>query len=90
LRTKLKWTTVEDVYTKYTTETNTGENWIAKLVELTFAYLKYGRSLKPLITEEMVSVHSILTDISNNKSLLKLDTTLLEISIEKSAIAAYL
>lgn len=90
LKTKLKWGTVEEVYTKYTTGTNTGENWIAKLVELTFAYLKYGRSLKPLISEEMVSVQTILANISDNKSLIKLDTTLLEISIESSAIAPYL
>jgi hypothetical protein len=90
LKTKLKWTTVDEVYTKYTTGTNTGENWIAKLVELTFAYLKYGRSLKPLIAEEMVSVQTILTNISNDKSFIKLDTTLLEISIKSSAIAPYL
>jgi len=89
LITKLRWSTVDDIYTKYTTQTNTGENWIEKLVELTFAYLKYGRSLKPLITDEMLLVQTILTNISNNKSLLKLDTTLLEISIESSAFTSY-
>lgn len=92
LKTKLKWTTVDELYTKYTNGTNTGENWIAKLVELTFAYLKYGRPLKPLTADEKTSVQTILTSISNDatKSAIKLDKVLLEISIESSAFTAYL
>lgn len=85
IKATLKWTDVEQVYTKYTTETNTGENWIAKLVEITFAYLKYGRSLKPLSADEKVSVQQILTNINADKSLINLDITLFEISIKSSA-----
>lgn len=92
LKSKLKWTTVDELYTKYTTGTNTGENWIEKLVELTFAYLKYGKPLKPLNADEKTSVQTILTSISNDatKSAIKLDKVLLEISIESSAFTAYL
>jgi len=92
LKTKLKWTNVAELYTKYTTGTNTGENWIQKLVELTFAYLKYGKPLKPLNAQEKTSVQTIMTSISNDatKSAIKLDTNLLEISIKSSAFTAYL
>lgn len=89
LKTKLKWTTVEDIYAKYTTGTNTGDNWIVKLVELTFAYLKYGRTLKPLSADEKISLQTILTTIDNDKSLIKLDTDLLEVSIKSSAFTGF-
>ena len=87
IKSKLKWTDIEDIYIKYTTGTNTGENWIIKLVEITFAYIKYGKPLKPLNSTEMIEVQNIMTKITDNKSLINLNVTNMEITIKKDAFA---
>ena len=85
LKEKLNWESVDDIYTTYTTGTNTGENWILKLVELTYAYIKYGRPLKPLNAADTTSVQSIMTSITNDKTLINLNTTNMEITIKATA-----
>lgn len=85
LKEKLNWNDLNDIFIKYTTGTNTGENWILKLVELTFSYIKYGRPLKPLNPADTVSVLNIMTSITNNKNLIDLNTTNMEITIKATA-----
>ena len=83
--------TTSDVYAKYI-NSNTGENWIRKLVEITFAYLKYGQPLKLLNSIDNASINEILTDIENNKSLINIrcDSTDISITIKKDAFVGIL
>ena len=39
---------VDAIYSKYTTGTNLGKNWMSELIKLTYAYVKFGIPLKPL------------------------------------------
>lgn len=88
----LGWTSLTDIYTKYTTSTNTGENWISKLVEITYAYLKYGQPVKSLGTVDMTDVNAIISAIAGNNSLLEFqnDTTDVAIRIKKDAFQSYM
>ena len=91
-KTALGWTNLidlKDIYTKYT-PTNTGENWISKLVEITYAYLKYGQPLKLLGTLDMTNVNAIISAIAGNASLLEYDTTDVAIRIKKNAFDTYI
>lgn len=89
LKTDLKWTTIQEIYTKYTTGTNTRDNWISKLVELTFQYIKYGKPLKPLNAEDTISVSNIVATISSDPaSFMNLDTDNLEITLKSIAFNA--
>jgi hypothetical protein len=88
-KSKLQWLTVDELYTKYTTGTNTGENWIQKLVELTFSYIKYGKPLKPLNTADASSVQSLVDSIASavdKTTFINLNTTQMEITIKKDAL----
>ena len=88
----LGWTSLTDIYTKYTTSTNTGENWISKLVEITYAYLKYGQPVKSLGTVDMTDVTAIISEIARDTSLLEFqnDTTDVAIRIKKTAFQSYM
>lgn len=86
----LGWGSIADIYTKYTTSTNTGENWISKLVEITYAYLKYGQPVKSLGTVDMTDVNAIISAIAGNNSLLENDTTDVAIRIKKEAFESYM
>jgi len=91
-KTALGWTNLIDlkyIYNKYT-PTNTGENWISKLVEITYAYLKYGQPLKLLGTLDMTNVNAIISAIAGNTSLLEYDTTDVAIRIKKNAFESYM
>jgi len=90
VETALDWGSIADIYTKYTTSTNTGENWISKLVEITYAYLKYGQPVKSLGTVDMTDVNAIISAIAGNNSLLENDTTDVAIRIKKEAFESYM
>lgn len=91
-KTALGWTNLTAIYTKYTTSTNTGENWISKLVEITYAYLKYGQPVKSLGTVDMTNVNAIISAIASNTALLEFqnDTTDVAIRIKKEAFQSYM
>lgn len=93
-KSALGWTSLDDIYTKYTTTTNTGENWISKLVEITYAYLKYGQPLKLLGTVDMSDVNAIISTIDGDpsRSLLEFqnNTTDVAIRIKKDAFTTYM
>ena len=91
-KTALGWTNLTDIYTKYTTSTNKGENWINKLVEITYAYLKYGQPLKLLGTVDMTNVNAIISALANDLSLLEFqnDETDVAIRIKKNAFVTYM
>ena len=86
------WTNLATIYNKYTTNTNTGENWISKLVEITYAYLKYGQPVKSLGTVDMTNVNAIISAIAANTALLEFqnDTTDVAIRIKKDAFQSYM
>lgn len=88
----LGWTSLVDIYNKYIS-TNTGENWIRKLVEITYAYLKYGQPLKLLGTVDMTNVNAILSTIDSqlqNSIELQNDTDDVAIRIKKELFESYM
>ena len=75
--------------------TNNGSNWIHKLTELTFAYLKYGKPLKTLNVADMLVVDSICSLISaptDPNMYFQLETfqTGITFRIKKEAFSGYL
>tara|TARA_Y100000389_G_scaffold85425_1_gene82153 strand:- start:13149 stop:14723 length:1575 start_codon:yes stop_codon:yes gene_type:complete len=91
-KTALGWTETADIYSKYTTNTNTGENWISKLVEITYAYLKYGQPLKLLGTLDMTKVTTIISNIDGSSSFLEFQNDINDVAIriKKEAFESHL
>jgi hypothetical protein len=77
------------IYQKYTTGTNTGENWIKKLIEITYAYIKYGKPMKILTVQDSIDVNDIFYILDPNEHLV-LDEQNFEISIIGTLFDAYI
>lgn len=82
---------LDDIYTKYIgSGTNTGINWLRKLAELTFAFIKYAKPLKILTSVDILLIDSIMLNLSQAKlnstlsSIIDLNIIDLSISINKN------
>tara|TARA_B100001564_G_C20640637_1_gene671951 strand:- start:143 stop:1900 length:1758 start_codon:yes stop_codon:yes gene_type:complete len=79
------------IVTKYL-NTENGTDWIHKLVELTYAYLKYGKPLRTLNPADIVDVESIYNlaiDLDSNFEV-EAQQTALTFKIKKEAFSGYL
>ena len=83
----------DTIVTKYKEGTKMGENWMKKLVEITFAHLKYGKPLKNLNSTDLQLVDNIyrtvLTDVTRHVQLNE-GSSELSIEIAKSAFSGVL
>jgi hypothetical protein len=50
---------IPTIVTKYVSGTKMGQDWIRKLTEITYAYLKYGKPAKHLSTPDTVEVDAV-------------------------------
>lgn len=62
----LGWESLSNAYTKYKTSNNNGEDWISKLIEITYAYLKYGYPLRPIGETDRGIVDGIVATIDGD------------------------
>jgi hypothetical protein len=82
------------IVTKYL-NTENGTDWIHKLVEMTYAYLKYGKPLRTLNPADIVDVESIYNlttssiDLDSNFEV-EAQQTALTFKIKKEAFSGYL
>ena len=76
------------ILAKYTTGTKMGENWIEKLTEVTYAYLKFGKPLKLLNTTDSLRVKDVYDKVvadPNRYLEVNEGTTELSVEIRKAA-----
>tara|TARA_B100000405_G_scaffold300395_1_gene260047 strand:+ start:2732 stop:4342 length:1611 start_codon:yes stop_codon:yes gene_type:complete len=81
------------IVTKYISGTKMGENWIMKLSELTYAYLKYGKPLKTLNSvslSEVTTVYDKIVADPNRYIGLNEEEDELSIEIKKEAFQGIL
>ena len=81
------------VLAKYTTGTKMGENWMRKLTEITYAYLKHGKPLKLLNTADSLEVVEVYNKVlSDPNRYLEINEASTELSVEirKAAFQGYL
>lgn len=76
---------VSDIYTKYN-----AKGWIKKLVEITFAYIKYGQPLKLLGTIDTETVNTIYNNLTTDKLALHNNTDSLSVTIDKSVFSSHI
>ena len=81
------------ILAKYTTGTKMGENWIEKLAEVTYAYLKFGKPLKLLNATDSLRVKEVYDKvIADPNRYLEVNegTTELSVEIRKAAFQGIL
>ena len=81
------------ILAKYTTGTKMGENWIEKLTEVTYAYLKFGKPLKLLSTTDSrraTDVYNKVVADPNRYLEVNEETTELSVEIRKAAFEGIL
>lgn len=76
--------TLANIYTKYDTK-----GWIKKLVEITFAYIKYGQPLKLLGTIDTATVDTIYGALSSANLVLHNNGDSLSVTINKNVFSSY-